>query len=162
MTRTDLPSTDNDGVVVLPPAVFLAALLGGYAVWWFWPAPIVPPELSLPVRVIGGLAAVTGLVLMVAAVTSFSRAGTTPTHWEPTTRIVSSGPYQRTRNPMYIGMALVQAGLAMLGNALWPLLLVIPAIWIVQTQVVAREERYLEGKFGRDYLDYKARVRRWI
>jgi protein-S-isoprenylcysteine O-methyltransferase Ste14 len=162
MTRTDPPAADNDGVVVPPPLVFLAGLIAGYVIWWFWPVAIVPAEWALPVRLVGGLATVAGVALMAAAVLRFRREGTTPTHWEPTTRVVSTGPYRFSRNPIYVGMALVQAGLAMLGNALWPLLLVVPAIWVIQTQVIAREERYLEGKFGRDYLDYKARVRRWL
>jgi protein-S-isoprenylcysteine O-methyltransferase Ste14 len=63
---------------------------------------------------------------------------------------------------MYLGMALVLAGLAMIGNALWPLLAVIPAVWWIRTQVIAKEERYLEAKFGAPYLDFKKRVRRWI
>ena len=58
-------------------------------------------------------------------------------------------------------MALLLAGFAFLGNAFWPLIAVVPAIGIIQTQVIAREETYLEAKFGDDYRDYKRRVRRW-
>jgi protein-S-isoprenylcysteine O-methyltransferase Ste14 len=162
MTQADPQPADNDGVVILPPLVFLAALVAGYVIWWFWPVTIGPAAWDVPVRGGGALAAAAGAVLMLAALVRFQRAGTTPTHWEPTTQVVATGPYRFTRNPMYVGMALMQAGLAMVGNALWPLLLVVPAIWIIATQVIAREERYLEAKFGRDYLDYKARVRRWI
>ena len=63
---------------------------------------------------------------------------------------------------MYLGMALVFAGFALLGNALWPLLTLIPVIWAIQTQVIAKEEAYLEAKFGADYLALKSRVRRWL
>ena len=63
---------------------------------------------------------------------------------------------------MYLGMALVFAGFALLGNALWPLLALIPVIWAIQKQVIAREEIYLEAKFGADYLALKSRVRRWL
>ncbi len=67
-----------------------------------------------------------------------------------------------TRNPMYLGMALVYAGLAIgfdgpIAFALLPLVLI-----AIQTQVIAREERYLEAKFGDDYRRYKAEVRRWL
>ena len=114
------------------------------------------------VRVAGGAVAAFGLWIMLYAVWRFQRAGTTPTHWEPTTTVVASGPYRFTRNPMYVGMASVHGGLALLGNALWPLLLLVPAIWIIRTQVIAREERYLEAKFGAQYRAYKAGVRRWL
>ena len=121
----------------------------GYAIWWFWPVPIVPAELGVAVRIAGGVIAAFGAGIMLYAVWRFHRAGTTPTHGEPTTTIVASGPYRFTRNPMYVGMVSVQGGLALLGNALWPLLVLVPAIWIIQTQVIAREERYLEAKFWR-------------
>ena len=59
-------------------------------------------------------------------------------------------------------LALLLAGLALVGDALWPLLAVIPAVWIIQTQVIAREEPYLSAKFGAPYADYRKRVRRWL
>jgi protein-S-isoprenylcysteine O-methyltransferase Ste14 len=62
---------------------------------------------------------------------------------------------------MYLGLALLLAGLALLGDALWPLIAIIPCVWIIQTQVIAREEVYLQGKFGKDYRAFKSRVRRW-
>jgi protein-S-isoprenylcysteine O-methyltransferase Ste14 len=45
---------------------------------------------------------------------------------------------------------------------LWPLLALVPVVWIIRTQVIDREERYLEAKFGAPYRDYKAQVRRWL
>ena len=99
---------------------------------------------------------------MVSAVVLFRRIGTPPDPHEPSTRLALDGPYRFTRNPMYLGMAAVLAGLALIGNALWPLLALIPVIWWIRTQVIAREERYLEAKFGGEYRDFKARVRRWL
>jgi protein-S-isoprenylcysteine O-methyltransferase Ste14 len=63
---------------------------------------------------------------------------------------------------MYLGMALILGGLAFIGNALFPLLALIPVIWWIRTQVIDKEERYLEAKFGAPYLDFKRRVRRWL
>jgi protein-S-isoprenylcysteine O-methyltransferase Ste14 len=80
----------------------------------------------------------------------------------PTTAIVFTGPYRFTRNPMYLGLALLQAGLAMVTNSLWPLLTLAPVIVAVRRLVIDREERYLEAKFGEEYRAYKARVRRWV
>jgi protein-S-isoprenylcysteine O-methyltransferase Ste14 len=80
----------------------------------------------------------------------------------PTNALTFEGPYRFTRNPMYVGMALLQGGLALAGNALWPLVALIPVLWIVRTQVIDKEEQYLERRFGQQYRDYKARVRRWL
>jgi protein-S-isoprenylcysteine O-methyltransferase Ste14 len=99
---------------------------------------------------------------MFSAVAMFRRAGTSPDPREPTTALAFDGPYRFTRNPMYLGMALILGGLALVGNALWPLIAVVLAVWIIRTQVIDREERYLEAKFGGAYRDFKSRVRRWI
>ena len=155
-------SGDNDGVVMLPPLVFLAGLIIGFAIWWFWPVPIAPSEWSVAVRVIGAIATALGLWAMFSAISVFRRVDTTPVHWKPTTMLAFDGPYRFTRNPMYVGMALVQGGIALLGNALWPLIALAPVIAIIQTQVIAREEAYLEAKFGAPYVDFKERVRRWL
>jgi protein-S-isoprenylcysteine O-methyltransferase Ste14 len=81
---------------------------------------------------------------------------------EPTTAIVTGGPYRFTRNPLYLSMTLVYAGITALANAL-PAALLLPAVLaFMRRGVIEREERYLERKFGDEYMDYKARVRRWI
>jgi protein-S-isoprenylcysteine O-methyltransferase Ste14 len=59
-------------------------------------------------------------------------------------------------------MALVYVGVALLSSALWVLVPLPLVLAVIDRAVIAREERYLEGKFGREYLDFKARVRRWI
>jgi protein-S-isoprenylcysteine O-methyltransferase Ste14 len=66
------------------------------------------------------------------------------------------------RNPAYLAMTLIYAGIASLANALWATLLLPVALLVIQRGVIEREERYLEGKFGEEYLSYKERVRRWI
>lgn len=100
--------------------------------------------------------------MMLAAAGLFRQLGTNVPPSQPTTLIATTGPYRWTRNPMYLGMALVYAGLAIgfdgpIALALLPLVLI-----AIQTQVIAREERYLEAKFGDDYRRYKAGVRRWL
>ena len=150
------------GIRILPPFVYLGGLLAGYAIWWFWPIPVAPGEWSFAIRVAGGVAVVLGVWLATAAVIAFRRVGTSPDPHEPTTALTFDGPYRLTRNPMYLGMALVQGGLALAGNALWPLLALVPVIWVIRTQVIAKEEAYLEAKFGGEYRAFKERVRRWL
>lgn len=153
---------DNAGVRIFPPAVYLAGLVIGYALQWLIPLPIVPEGGATAIRILGAIALIAGVATVLAAVTTFRRAGTPVNPTQTTTTLAFGGPYRFTRNPMYLGLALVLAGCALLGNALWPLIAVVPVIFVIRTQVIAREERYLETKFGREYTDFKARVRRWL
>lgn len=81
---------------------------------------------------------------------------------QPTTTIVVEGPYRFTRNPIYLSLTLLYSGLTVLFNALSGLLLLPIALIILRRGVIEREERYLERKFGEQYLSYKQRVRRWL
>ncbi|HSG34810.1 MAG TPA: isoprenylcysteine carboxylmethyltransferase family protein [Sphingomonadaceae bacterium] len=119
--------------------------------------------LGQPVRIAAVAILVTlGLLVVAAALFRFRQAGTDPEPWKTSSTIVRRGIYRVTRNPMYLGMALAYLGLA-LGLASPAALALFPVvIWVIRTQVIAREERYLEAKFGGDYLSYKADVRRWF
>jgi protein-S-isoprenylcysteine O-methyltransferase Ste14 len=75
---------------------------------------------------------------------------------------VTDGPFRYTRNPIYVALTLFYLGIGVVLNALWVLLLIVPLIVVMQLGVITREERYLERKFGDEYLRYKARVRRWL
>jgi protein-S-isoprenylcysteine O-methyltransferase Ste14 len=81
---------------------------------------------------------------------------------KPTTTLVTDGPFRYTRNPGYLGAAMVYAGIASLANALWVILLLPVTLLVMQYTAIEREERYLEGRFSEEYLSYKARVRPWI
>ncbi len=81
---------------------------------------------------------------------------------QPTTTIVEEGPYRFTRNPIYLGMVLGLIGLAVAFNSLWLFVLLVPFYLVIRYGVVAREEAYLDRKFGDVYLAYKARVGRWL
>jgi protein-S-isoprenylcysteine O-methyltransferase Ste14 len=156
------PETDSAGVRIFPPAVYLGGLVIGYLLQWLWPVPILPGGGDPVVRVLGAALALAGLAVMLLAVAAFRRAGTSPNPTVATRALTFEGPYRFTRNPMYLGLALLLAGLAGIGNALWPLLAVIPVVAIIRTQVIAREETYLENRFGEEYRAYRGRVRRWL
>lgn len=158
---TDRPSTGTSGVRLFPPGVYLGGLVLGYLIQWLFPVAILP-GMTLLARLIGLVALIAGGWLMFSAVSMFGRLGTPPNPTQPTTALATDGPYRFTRNPMYLGMALVLAGFAFVGNALWPLIALVPVIYIMRTQVIDREEPYLEAKFGGAYRDFKGRVRRWI
>jgi protein-S-isoprenylcysteine O-methyltransferase Ste14 len=79
-----------------------------------------------------------------------------------TTTIVESGPYRSTRNPIYLGMFLGLIGLAIGFDDLWLLMVLVPFALVIHYGVAAREEAYLERRFGNVYRGYRSRVRRWL
>ena len=153
------PAPDTAGVRVPPPLVYLGGLAVGFALEALLPGSSVPAVVQW---VLGGALLVAGLALLASFNTLFNRRGTAVEPWKPTTAIVTDGPYRLTRNPAYLGMALVYAGIALMSDALWVLAPLPLVLAIIDRTVIAREERYLERKFGQEYLDYKGSVRRWI
>lgn len=152
---------DHAGVRLPPPLIFLALTMVGPLIdrlFGFAPLNIVR---SLQILLVLSLIAI-GLAIVLAAMRRFARAGTRVEPWAPSSAIVSDGIYRFTRNPMYVGMALVMAGLALVIGSPSSLAMIAVAVLVVDRYVIRREEAYLEMKFGTDYLDYKRRVRRWL
>jgi protein-S-isoprenylcysteine O-methyltransferase Ste14 len=150
---------DSAGVIAPPPLIYLGGLLVGFALEALLPGGSLPDA----VRWIGGgLALVAGLALQTFFITAFSRVGTAVEPWKPTTAIVTTGPYRVTRNPAYLGMALIYTGIALLADAPWVLLALPLVLVLIDRGVIACEERYLERKFGEEYLGYRRSVRRWV
>ena len=164
MTELGRPEgRDHPDVAIWPPLLFMGAVglaivldrllpLGllqrfGVAGWQFW---------------LGLVVAIFGILLGIAGIAEFSRAGTNVHPHQPALRIVSTGPYRLTRNPMYLGALLFLLGLALSGSMDWLLVLLVPVAAILHYGVVRREERYLTDKFGDPYLDYLARTKRWL
>ena len=150
---------DKAGVVAPPPLIFLTGLALGFVLEALLPSADVPAAVRWP---LGVALVVAGGALALSFLRAFQRAQTAVEPWKPTTAIVTSGPYRITRNPGYLGMALTYAGIAVLASALWPLLTLLPTLVVVDRGVIAREERYLLGKFRAEYGAYRMRVRRWI
>ncbi|MEO8503821.1 MAG: isoprenylcysteine carboxylmethyltransferase family protein [Acidobacteriota bacterium] len=152
----------TSGVRVFPPIFYIAGIAAGFLLQWVVPVALLPESWALPSHWIGTTLVGLWLTLSLWAVTTFRRVGTTPNPTQPTTALALSGPYRFTRNPMYLGLACLQAGTAFLGRTVWPLLTLPLVLWMVRRQVIDREERYLAKKFGDDYRRYKAAVRRWF
>ena len=152
---------DHPGVIAPPPFIYAAFLLAGWAIDKWLGTPILPVDamvrkgLALAL-IIGGL----GVEFWAAGL--FSKAGTNVVPYKPATALVTDGPFRFSRNPMYLGFLLTYLGLALGLNSPVALLLALPCMVVMTWGVVLREERYLEGKFGQPYRDYKARVRRWL
>ncbi len=162
MNHTGKTSRDIPGVLAPPPLIYLAGLALGLIAGRLRSLRLVPDSLQ-PLRWwLGGGLALSGLGLASWAVRTMYQAGTHPEPYRPVTELVTIGPYQRSRNPIYLGLTLTYLGLALLLDALWCLLL-LPAVLLVMVRgVIAREEAYLERRFGQRYRAYRARVRRWL
>lgn len=153
------PPRDTAGVIAPPPLIFLVPLIGGILLNRWYSIPLVPQPYG---RIIGSVVVVIAIALFVWAHSAFSRAHTEVNPFKPSTAIVDTGPYARTRNPLYWSMVFISAGVSLIVDTAWPILLLPLALFVLQTGVITREERYLEGKFGKDYTDYKSRVKRWL
>ncbi|WP_043232867.1 isoprenylcysteine carboxylmethyltransferase family protein [Bosea sp. LC85] len=151
---------DTSGAVIRPPIAWALAVLVGLALDWLYPLRFL--ALEMPAGALGGILFLAGLALLVWAATSFRRAGTQIPTTQPTTAIVDQGPYRFTRNPIYLGMFFGLIGLAVAVNSLWLLVLLLPFYVVIRYGVVAREEAYLDRKFGEVYRAYRARVGRWL
>ena len=150
---------DSAHILAPPPFFFIIQLLVGAIVEYFIPTTLLP---TVPSIIIGLLFSWASLPFFILSLREFYKAKTTFDARNTTTVLVSNGIYKVSRNPAYLSLVLFYIGLSFLINSIWILILVIPAIYSVQEFCIEREEKYLEEKFGSQYLAYKKQVRRWI
>jgi len=151
--------SDTPGVIGPPPLIYLGALAIGFGLDAMIGSDSMPSTVALPV---GTASIIAGAGLLGSFRQAFRRGGTPIDPYTPSQAFVTDGPYRLTRNPAYLGMALAYAGIAIAANAPWALAPLPIAIAVIDRGVIAREERYLERRFGTPYAEYKRRVRRWI
>jgi protein-S-isoprenylcysteine O-methyltransferase Ste14 len=152
-------NTDNPGVRIPPPLFYAAAVVGGWLLdrWCSLPVGVDSVRPVFASLLLGGF-----LLLMGSAITSFRRRRTSVLPFRRATTLVIAGPYRYTRNPMYLGAALLVLALGFWLNTWWPILLLIPTLVIIQRYVIGREEGYMRRRFGAEYDAYTRQVRRWI
>lgn len=155
-----MADTDTAGVIMPPPIAWLLAIVGGVELNQLFPWPFLPDV--LPRVTIGAAVFAAALALAIWSMRTMRLAGTRYETSQPTSAIVAGGPYRFTRNPIYTAMMLGEIGLALALNNAWLLAMLVPFYLVIRFGVIAREEIYLERKFGAAYLAYKGAVRRWI
>lgn len=149
----------DSGIRFPPPFLYVGMLLLGLLLQQLVPVNPLPRAFS---RVAAAVLLLPGLGLIFWSLWLFLQARTSPLPMRPTTAIVRSGPYRWTRNPMYLGMLLTYAGVALLFDIFWALVLIPAVMALVGRLVIRREESYLEATFGEEYRRYLGEVRRWI
>lgn len=143
-----------------PPTVYVAFILLGWGLSYAATLPVPGPRY---VSLAAGLAILlAGLCLIAGAIKLFRRTGQEPAPWKPSPELVLSGAYRFTRNPMYLGLTCIQAGLGLAVNNLWITLLAPFSLLAVHFLAVVPEEKYLTEKFGESYRNYMTKVRRYL
>jgi protein-S-isoprenylcysteine O-methyltransferase Ste14 len=150
------------GVMVRPPLLYLGCLLLGLVLDRVLPLPLILHEAALVRWIAGGGLIVLGLAIMAAGIRNFSRAATPVPSNQPVRALVTTGIHGWSRNPIYVGMSILYAGIGVVALSPWVFILALPLLLILRYGVVAREEAYLERRFGDAFRDYKTRVRRWL
>lgn len=150
---------DSPGVRIPPPIAYAAAFFTGVGLQRLLPLPFFPHPVALG---LGGALAIGGAAINLTAVPTMLRKHGTLNTSAPSVALVTTGPYRFSRNPMYVGLTLIYAGLASLFAVVWALPLLLLALLDTTIRVIAPEERYLERRFGKVYRAYKVRVRRWV
>lgn len=142
-----------------PPLIFVLSMIIAYAAHRFMPVEI---GVSGGFETIGVAVVALGIGCFILAVRTLKSADTNVEPWKPTSSIVSTGIFAYTRNPIYLGFSIVVVGVGIFLDSVWVLLSFLPSVAAVYFIAIRKEEAYLEKKFAGEYLQYKARVRRWL
>jgi protein-S-isoprenylcysteine O-methyltransferase Ste14 len=156
------PARDTPGVIAPPPLIALATLAIGLFIDWLFPVYVLIVLMGAQTRwTIGAVLIMAGGALAWAGWRKFKDVGTNVEPWKPALRLATTGIFEWVRNPMYVGLGFLVAGIAIGLASDWTLVMLVPAALVLHHGVVLREERYLTAKFGEAYRDYMARVPRY-
>ncbi|HVU86512.1 MAG TPA: isoprenylcysteine carboxylmethyltransferase family protein [Pirellulales bacterium] len=146
-------------VRVVPPVYLLAAVAGMIVLAWLVPGPTIIPA---PWNWLGLVPLLGGIGLGAVAARLFARHKTAIRPGHTSSHLLTAGPYHWTRNPIYVAMTVLLAGVALMLGVLTPWLLVPVFVAVIAVNVIPVEEAMLGETFGEEYRAYQARVRRWI
>lgn len=156
------PDISSPAVRFPPPLLFVIAIAAGWAIENKFPIPLstLTPFSTPPI--VNWVLIIAGKSLMIWGLVTFRLARTAVYPNQPATELVARGPYRFSRNPMYVGLTIMTAGVGLLADNIWILMLLPVALTVISSFVIQREETYLQHEFGAAYKDYQKRVRRWI
>ncbi len=159
LNRMNTIKDRGPGVCLPPPIIFIVAMGLGYLFERLYPLAKLNSYFWL---LIGS----TGIILCVGvlgyAAFTFKNARTHIEPWRPATSLITTGLYSISRNPIYLTFIIFNVCLGLVLSNLWIVIFTVPAIWILKTYVISKEEAYLEATFLDKYITYKRKVRRWL
>ena len=150
---------DNAGVAFPPPVMLILMLLTGAGLRMVLPLSLLPDQVAW---IAGPIIVFMSFAFFFWAVITMRRGGGSIPTGDPTEVILSNGPYQFSRNPIYASMIALLIGVGAWANSLWFVGFAVVAVFLLSWGVISREEAYLTRKFGEGYTSYKAGVRRWL
>lgn len=157
-------STTNDRPNTLPwpPLIYVGAAAIAVLLHWLWPLPWLPEPARGILFAIGWLAVAGAIAIYFAAMSAMRRARTTIMPHKGAAHLVTSGPFSFTRNPIYLANTMLMIGVGLIGGIVWFILLAPFTAFATAKLAIEGEERHLQARFGKKYLDYRNRVRRWL
>jgi protein-S-isoprenylcysteine O-methyltransferase Ste14 len=161
MAHPQSDTTERPSRIPWPPILLFGVLFTALALGRMSPLPW-PGLDDWPARAVGLGLGMTGIALMIWSILTLRRHGTTVLPDVGATALVTSGPYRRFRNPIYLADCLILLGAAELTKNIWFVIGAIVFAVLVTLLAIMPEERHLERRFGEAYLDYKAKTRRWL
>lgn len=142
--------------------VFGLPVVVGAALQILYPLSIPFADVGPVAAVFGAALGLIGLVFVALARREFARSGQPTDPGKPTSRLVTTGVFTVSRNPLYLGGVLLLAGIGLAFNLIWVLLALLPGLIACYQILILPEERYLATKFPQDYPAYANKVRRWL
>lgn len=151
---------DSPCVIIPPPLIYGIFFLVGTTLEYVIPIPAFLPYMIA--RVVGWMLAIASLFFAIPGMQSFYAARTTIMPHKAASSLVTRGIFTITRNPLYVSLLFLYAGVGVHFNLWWPIILIPFLIAVMDRLVIAREEAYLTRRFGDEYQNYRTRVRRWL
>lgn len=152
---------DNPGVKIPPPLIYAAIFLIARGL-----NSLIPFQQkwlnTKPAHILGWVLIGLGFIFTVTSLSLFVRSKNTIIPIKPARSLQTGSVYALSRNPMYLSLLLAYCGLSFLIGDWWNFILIPVLIFIINSYVIRREEKYLERRFGNEFLAYKAKVRRWL
>ncbi len=155
-----MENSDTAGVIAPPPLLYLGSLASGAALNLLFPWPLLDAPHML--QVLGFLLAASGAFIARWSFVTMKRMGTSADPRKSSMALATGGPFRISRNPIYLAMTMLYVGAGLLLNSFWPLSFLFPLIFLMHYGVILKEEKYLEVKFGKPYLEYKLKTGRWF
>ena len=151
---------DRPDIALHPPSVFLSALIIGFLLRVFLGGRLILPDLVA--EAMGGVLLIASFMLAISAISAFSETGETLRPASPSFQLLTGGPFQYSRNPIYLAMVLFGVGFGVATENLWLIITSIVVGVIFHFFVIPNEEEYLQRRFGVQFTDYKLKTRRWL